>query len=129
QMETGNEKVTINRHVNPSDLEVLADEKQISQVLINLVKNAKEALNDSQKGKITLTGEMNRNSRLQITVTDNGPGIPNELMDKIFVPFFTTRKSGTGIGLSLSRQIMMLHGGSLKIVSEPGEMTQAILEF
>jgi two-component system, NtrC family, nitrogen regulation sensor histidine kinase NtrY len=110
-------------------LEVLADKKQISQVLINLVKNAKEALKDRGNGKITLTGKINRNGRPQITVADNGPGIPNELMDKIFVPFFTTRESGSGIGLSLSRQIMLLHGGNLKIVSKPGEITQAILEF
>jgi two-component system, NtrC family, nitrogen regulation sensor histidine kinase NtrY len=128
-MEAEVEKIAINRKVNPADLEVLADKKQISQVLINLLKNAKEALKDSRDGKITLTGEINRNGRPQITVADNGPGISSELMDKIFVPFFTTRESGSGIGLSLSRQIMMLHGGSLKIVSKPEEMTQAILEF
>ncbi|MBW6534488.1 MAG: ATP-binding protein [Mariniphaga sp.] len=128
-MEAGNEKITISHEVNPPDLEVLADKKQISQVLINLVKNAKEALKDSRDGKITLTGENNRNGRPQITVADNGPGISSDLMDKIFVPFFTTRESGTGIGLSISRQIMLLHGGSLKIISKPGETTQAILEF
>jgi nitrogen fixation/metabolism regulation signal transduction histidine kinase len=128
-MEAGNEKIAISREVNPPDMEILADKKQISQVLINLVKNAKEALKDSRDGKITLTGKNNRNGRPQITVADNGPGISSDLMDKIFVPFFTTRESGTGIGLSISRQIMLLHGGSLKIVSKPGEMTQAILEF
>lgn len=129
QMESGDEKVMLSREVYPPHLEVLADEKQISQVLINLVKNAKEALNNSQDGKILLTGKMNRNGLLQITVTDNGPGIPSELMDKIFVPFFTTRESGTGIGLSLSRQIMQMHGGNLKIISKPEEITLAILEF
>jgi nitrogen fixation/metabolism regulation signal transduction histidine kinase len=128
-MEAGNEKLAISRKVNPPDLEILADKKQISQVLINLVKNAKEALKDSRDGKITLTGEINRNGRPKITVADNGQGIPNELMDKIFVPFFTTRESGSGIGLSLSRQIMLLHVGSLKIVSEPGRQTDAILTF
>lgn len=127
--EGGDFKITISHEVNPPDLEVLADKKQISQVLINLVKNAMEALKDSRDGKITLTGKVNSNGRPQITVTDNGPGISSDLMDKIFVPFFTTRESGTGIGLSISRQIMLLHGGSLKIVSKPGEMTQAILEF
>ncbi len=127
--EGGDSKITISREVNPPDMEILADKKQISQVLINLVKNAKEALSDRQNGKITLTGKINSNGRPQITITDNGPGISSELMDKIFVPFFTTRESGTGIGLSISRQIMLLHGGILKIVSKPGEMTQAILEF
>lgn len=88
-----------------------------------------EALEVNQNGKITLTGKINSNGRPQITVADNGPGIPRELIDKIFIPFFTTRESGSGIGLSISRQIMLLHGSSLKIVSKPGEMTQAILEF
>ncbi|NQU86580.1 MAG: HAMP domain-containing histidine kinase, partial [Mariniphaga sp.] len=67
--------------------------------------------------------------RPQISVSDNGPGIPDELMDKIFIPFYTTKESGSGIGLSLSRQIMQLHGGSLKIVSSPGKKTTAILVF
>ena len=128
-MEAGNEKMSITREVDPPDLEVLADKKQISQVLINLIKNAMEALEVNQNGKITLTGKINSNGRPQITVADNGPGIPRELIDKIFIPFFTTRESGSGIGLSISRQIMLLHGSSLKIVSKPGEMTQAILEF
>jgi two-component system, NtrC family, nitrogen regulation sensor histidine kinase NtrY len=56
-------------------------------------------------------------------------GIPEDLMDKIFIPFFTTKESGSGVGLSISRQIMMLHGGSLKLVSVPGKITSAILEF
>jgi signal transduction histidine kinase len=55
--------------------------------------------------------------------------IPEDLMDKIFIPFFTTKESGSGVGLSLSRQIMMLHGGSLKVISDPGKLTQAIFEF
>jgi len=119
-MEAGNEKITISREV---------DRKQISQVLINLVKNSLEALKDSEEGHIKIEGRINRASRVQITVSDNGPGIPEELMDKIFIPFFTGRESGSGIGLSLSRQIMMLHGGSLKMVSEPGKLTVAVMEF
>ena len=72
---------------------------------------------------------MNGEGRVQITVADNGPGIPEDLADKIFIPFFTTKESGSGIGLSLSRQIMLLHGGTLKMISVPGKQTQAILEF
>lgn len=128
-MEDGNEKIAISREVNPSDLEVVADKKQISQVLINLVKNSLEALKDSEKGQIKIEGRINKAGRIQITVSDNGPGISEELMDKIFIPFFTGRESGSGIGLSVSRQIMLLHGGSLKMFSEPGKLTQAIMEF
>ena len=128
-MEDGNKKIAISRKVNPPDLEVVADKKQISQVLINLVKNSLEALKDSEEGHIKIEGRINKAGRVQITVSDNGPGISEELMDKIFIPFFTGRESGSGIGLSLSRQIMLLHGGSLKMFSEPGKLTQAILEF
>lgn len=101
------------------DLEVAADKEQITQVLINLIKNSLEALKNSIDGKIVLSGEMITYGRVQITVSDNGPGIPDDLMDKIFIPFFTTKESGSGIGLSLSRQIMLMHGGSLKVESKP----------
>jgi two-component system, NtrC family, nitrogen regulation sensor histidine kinase NtrY len=121
--------IQITRQVNPPNLQVLADKKQISQVLINLVKNSVEALKNSESGLITLRARLNEAGRTEITVTDNGPGIPAELMDKIFIPFFTAKESGTGIGLSLSRQIMLLHGGSLKMESVPGKETTAILEF
>ncbi len=121
--------IQFSREVNPPNLQVLADKKQISQVLINLVKNSVEALKNSESGSVILRARLNEAGRTEITVTDNGPGIPAELMDKIFIPFFTGKESGTGIGLSLSRQIMMLHGGSLKIESVPGKQTTAILEF
>jgi nitrogen fixation/metabolism regulation signal transduction histidine kinase len=123
------ENIKIDSVVTPVDLEVSADKKQISQVLINLVKNSIEALKKSKDGKIRLAGEVNENNRVQISVSDNGPGIPEEVMDKIFIPFFTTKESGSGIGLSLSRQIMFLHGGNLKVVSEPGKLTTFTLEF
>lgn len=109
--------IVIESVVQPNDLEINADKEQISQVLINLLKNALEALKNTQEGKIILKGKINADGRAQISVTNNGPGIPDDLMDKIFVPFFTTKESGSGIGLSLSRQIMLLHGGSLKVDS------------
>jgi len=127
--ESVNEHVDITYKTNPPDLEILADKEQISQVLINLIKNSLEALKSTGDGKIVLSGEINSNGRIQLTVSDNGPGIPEDLMDKIFIPFFTTKESGSGVGLSISRQIMMLHGGSLKVVSVPGKSTSAILEF
>jgi nitrogen fixation/metabolism regulation signal transduction histidine kinase len=121
--------IEIKWEVYPEDLEVAADKKQISQVLINLIKNSLEALKNNEGGTILLKGEMNENGRAQITVTDNGPGIPDDLMDKIFIPFFTTKDSGSGVGLSLSRQIMLLHGGSLKVVSVVGKSTTVSLVF
>ena len=123
------ENIQIGWTVQPENLEISADKKQISQVLINLLKNATEALKNRPGGKILLKGEINSEGRAQISVTDNGPGIPDDLMDKIFVPFFTTKESGSGIGLSLSRQIMLLHGGSLKVESTPEKMTEVSLVF
>ena len=123
------ENIQMKWEVHPDNLEIAADKKQVSQVLINLLKNALEALKDRPDGMILLKGEINADGRAQISVTDNGPGIPDELMDKIFVPFFTTKESGSGIGLSLSRQIMLLHGGSLKVDSTPEKMTTVSLVF
>jgi len=86
-------------------------------------------LKSTGDGKIVQGGEINSTVRIQLTVSDNGPGITEDLMDKIFIPFFTTKESGSGVGLSLSRQIMMMHGGSFKLVSIPGKSTSATLEF
>ena len=109
-------------------LTVQADEEMIEQVLINLVKNAVESLNGSGHGQIELNGKYSE-SALIIEVKDNGPGIIKEAMDKIFVPFFTTKKTGSGIGLSLSRQIMQMHNGSLSVQSEPGSQTVFTMKF
>lgn len=128
-IESENENINIQSEVTPVDLEVSADKKQISQVLINLVKNSVEALKQAKEGIILLKAGIKPHGRVQISVTDNGPGIEEELIDKIFVPFYTTKESGSGIGLSLSRQIMLLHGGSLKVLSQPGVKTIFTLEF
>jgi len=109
-------------------LTVQADEEMIEQVLINLIKNAVESLAGSENGKIELNGKYAQNGLL-IEVKDNGPGIIKEAIDKIFVPFFTTKKTGSGIGLSLSRQIMQMHNGSLSVVSEPHVWTVFTLKF
>ena len=109
-------------------LTIQADEEMIEQVLINLVKNALEALAGSDDGKIELNGIYSENA-LIIEVRDNGPGIIKEAMERIFVPFFTTKKTGSGIGLSLSRQIMQMHRGSLSVESEPNRLTVFRLKF
>lgn len=109
-------------------LTIQADEEMIEQVLINLVKNAMESLSNREDAKIVLIGGATDNS-VYIDVIDNGPGIIREALAKIFVPFFTTKKSGSGIGLSLSRQIMQMHNGTLTVESEPEVRTVFSLKF
>ena len=115
--------------IHPEDMEILADENLISQVLLNLLKNALEAISDKPEGQIRLTAKVSEKNRPTIWVADNGPGIPEEIIEQIFVPFFTTRENGSGIGLSLSRQIMRLHGGTLQVRSVPNRETVFCLEF
>lgn len=103
------------------------DEKLVEQMLINLVKNSVEAL-DKEKSQIKITAFKNTD-QLHITVADNGKGIPREELDKVCIPFYTTREGGNGIGLALSRQVMRLHGGQLKINSEAGKGTRITLLF
>jgi two-component system nitrogen regulation sensor histidine kinase NtrY len=116
-------KVKLAVTISPPDMELFADENLISQVLINLTKNALQANEKNPDAKIQITIGINSEHRPEIRVTDNGPGIPDEILEQIFVPFFTTRENGSGIGLSLSRQIMRLHGGSLQVRSVPGKET------
>jgi len=115
--------------VNPKEMELFADENLISQVLINLTKNALQANEKNPEGKIQVIAGFNSEHRPEIRVVDNGPGIPDEILEQIFVPFFTTRENGSGIGLSLSRQIMRLHGGRLQVRSVPGKETVFSLIF
>jgi len=117
------DKVKLAITVNPAEMELFADENLISQVLLNLLKNALEALDGKTDGMIKIFVRVADNNRPEIKVADNGPGIPDEIMEQVFVPFFTTRENGSGIGLSLSRQIMRLHGGSLQVRSVPGKET------
>ncbi|MCZ8355578.1 MAG: ATP-binding protein [Cyclobacteriaceae bacterium] len=109
-------------------LTIQVDEEMIEQVLINLLKNAKEALHETKNPKLNLLAHYQDNA-VKIEVSDNGPGIIKEAIENIFVPFYTTKRTGSGIGLSLSRQIMQLHGGSLTVVSEPEVQTTFTLRF
>lgn len=113
---------------NPPEMTIEADAEMIEQVLINLIKNAIEGCVHTSQAKIELLAKHDDENVL-IEVTDNGAGIIREAMDKIFVPFFTTKKTGSGIGLSLSRQIMQMHNGSLTAKSEPGVKTIFTLRF
>jgi two-component system nitrogen regulation sensor histidine kinase NtrY len=115
--------------VEPPTLELSADEMLIEQVLINLIKNSMHALEHRTNARIQLRAFLNRRGKITIQVVDNGPGILPEVLDKIFIPFFSTKPLGSGIGLSLSRQIMRLHGGSLNAFSEPEKETIITLTF
>lgn len=120
--------IQFNTRCESEYLTIQADEEMIEQVLINLVKNAIEALEQTTKPQIVLNGSYTENAVL-IEVSDNGPGIIPEAIDRIFVPFFTTKKTGSGIGLALSRQIMQMHNGSLTVNSVPEVNTKFTLRF
>jgi two-component system, NtrC family, nitrogen regulation sensor histidine kinase NtrY len=110
--------------------QILADKKLINQVVINLMNNAMDALRDKEDDRqIRLDIENSRQNRVWITVSNNGPSIPPDVQDKIFVPFFTTKEDGSGIGLSICQEIMKLHGGSLMVVSGPDKITSFIIEI
>ena len=115
--------------VEPPDLELTADPDLVEQVMINLITNSIGAVSSTASPEIRLTSRMDSRSGTLIQVSDNGHGIPEEIQDKIFIPFFTTRKEGSGIGLSLSRQIMRAHKGSIAVSSAPGQETVFTLRF
>lgn len=109
-------------------LTIQADVEMIEQVLINLLRNAIEALSEAANPKLELIGHYDE-SAVKIEVIDNGPGIIQEAVEHIFVPFYTTKRTGSGIGLSLSRQIMQMHNGSITVESEPDVRTVFTLRF
>jgi len=109
--------------VEPKNLELIADPDLIEQVIINLVMNSIKALSDTVSPMIKLIGKVDERGGTIIQIVDNGQGIPEELLEKIFIPFFTTHKDGSGIGLSLSRQIMRAHKGGITVHSVPNKET------
>jgi signal transduction histidine kinase len=121
--------IKISTSVYPEDLTISADKNQIEQVLINLLKNAIQAFEEQEEKHIELKAFVNEKSRAIISIADNGTGIDPEAMEKIFIPFFTTKKNGSGIGLSLSRQIMRQHQGTLTVKSTVGKGTEFIMRF
>ncbi len=122
-------KIEVKSKVEPKGLEISMDDQLIEQVLINLMKNSIHALDGRENSQIILRAFFNKRGRPTIQVTDNGVGILKEVLDKIFIPFFTTKPSGSGIGLSLSRQILRLHGGTITAQSEPEKETTFTLTF
>ncbi len=111
--------IRLELRVEPAELEVTADAELLDQALINLVRNAMDAVRDRPDAVIALSAERDGTDGVILTVDDNGPGIAPALRDKVFVPFFTTRRDGNGVGLTLVRQIAMAHGGSVSLAEAP----------
>jgi len=122
-------KIDLEIILKDPDLTVQADPNLIEQVLINLLVNAMEALKDRPHARITLSASPISGNKVILKIGDNGVGMPPEVLDKIFIPFFSTKKSGSGIGLSLCKQIMMLHKGNIQVQSAEGEGTVFTLQF
>ncbi|UCG61079.1 MAG: ATP-binding protein [Candidatus Zixiibacteriota bacterium] len=127
QLNKSDVEVTVT--VEPETLELTADRELIEQVLINLILNAVQALGDQSDKKIELKSVLDDRGRVLVIVADNGPGIDDSVKDRVFTPFFTTKKDGSGIGLSLSREIMRLHKGRISVQSVPDQRTAFTLRF
>ncbi len=127
--EINSNKIKFATRVEPDNIEVSADEQLIEQVIINLIRNSIHALENHKKPVIELNSYYNKRGRVTMQVVDNGHGILPEVLDKIFIPFFTTKQSGSGIGLSLSRQILRLHNGTITAHSVPDKETIFTLTF
>lgn len=123
------EQIQFQVSCEPNDLILHADREQMEQVLINLIKNALWVVRSVDHKEIALFANSATNGQTMITIADNGCGIESDLMDKIFIPFFTSHEGGSGIGLSLSRQIMLMHRGSISVQSKLKEGTSFYLKF
>ncbi len=121
-------EIQLKSNITPSGLSLYADEKMVEQVLINLISNSIYFLKKRKGAMIELSANKEK-GRTVIRVSDNGPGIEKEEMENIFVPFYSTKEGGSGIGLSLSKQIMLLHKGGINVNSKPGTRTDFILTF
>ena len=110
-------------------ISIKADRTQMEQVLINIIKNAIEACAEVPSPQIQVQSSVSETGTVSITVSDNGPGILPNVLDKIFIPFFTTKENGSGIGLSLCKQIMHLHGGNITVRSTPEQGSEFTLFF
>ena len=121
--------VTLTSTVEPSGLYVYADRDLLEPVLLNLLRNAWQATKGTERPVIELRGRLNRRGNTVIEVEDNGHGVPDEIATKIFVPFYTTREGGSGVGLALARQVMIAHGGFIRLGQKDAEGTTFTLTF
>jgi two-component system nitrogen regulation sensor histidine kinase NtrY len=121
--------ISLTNKVTPLNLQLKADRKMLEQILINVIQNALNALSENPNGLINIEAHKEKNGMVILNITDNGPGITANIINRVFIPFFTTEKQGNGIGLSLSRKIMQLHGGTIRLRSAEGKGTTVILTF
>jgi len=121
--------ITLEKQLQPEELILFGDQNQIEQVLINLIQNAIHALEEAQEKSIYLQAYIDEAGKIILEVRDTGKGIEEEALNKIFIPFFTTKNKGSGIGLSLSKQIMRRHKGNIQVRSILGEGTTFKLIF
>lgn len=117
------QSIELETEIVPKNLSLAVDPEMFERVLINLIINSMHALEENEDGKIFIKAGLTERGKTFIQVIDNGPGILPEVQNRIFIPFFTTRKEGSGIGLSMCRQIVRLHNGSISVKSEPGVET------
>jgi len=109
------QSITLSTHVEPESLSVEVDGDMIEQVLINLLRNAEQALAGCTGATVKIYARINRRGHVVLEIIDNGPGIAEDILEKVFVPFFTTKREGSGVGLALTRQVMIAHGGSVSL--------------
>ena len=121
--------ITFEQSISPSTLELSADLELLEQALINLVRNAIDAVVDVSSPRIRLIAENSPTGNVILSIADNGHGMDEQVRENIFVPFFTTKRHGTGVGLSLVRQIMRSHEGNVGVQSAPDEGTAIRLSF
>jgi signal transduction histidine kinase len=105
------------------------DREMMEQLLINLIRNAIDALPAGREGIIEVHASMEVDKSVLIRLMDNGTGIPAEILDQVFMPFYTTKEKGSGIGLSLSRRIINRHGGNIQLSSKSGKGTTAAIKL
>lgn len=128
-MEPNFEYITIHTDIRPENFKIFADPNLLGQVVLNIMKNAIQAMKGRKGSILQVIVEQHVPGNALIKITDNGPGIAPEILNEIFVPFFTTKDEGTGIGLSIARQIMRAHGGNIKVSSQPGKETTFTLSL
>jgi signal transduction histidine kinase len=122
-------RTTVTVQVRPDPLWIEADPEWISEVIQNLIVNAVEARPDGGVIHVTATSSSLRPGWIEIRVADQGPGIPPFLLDRVFQPFFTTKRTGTGLGLAIVKNLIELHGGSVSLTSEPGRGTTVQIDL